>query len=446
MIETPRSTGKQFQQWKNEFVATTYGCPRRLIVLAIITVACVMASPVMAQPFVLQHTFDDPTVTGSDRFGNQVAISGNRVLIGDRLDDTAGTNVGQAHLFNATTGALLQTFDDPTITSGDQFGVRVAIDGNNVLIGANEDDTKGTSVGQAHLFNATTGALLHTFNDPTVTTEDEFGGSVAIDGNYVLIGARTDDTNGTNVGQAHLFNATTGAILRTFNDPTITSSDIFGHKVAIDGDNVLIAAPGDDSNGTNVGQAYLFSASTGALLHTFNDPTVTSEDRFGRSVAIDGNFVVIGAYLDDTNGTDVGQAYLFSASTGALLHTFDDPTVTGADQFGESVAVHGNLVLVGAQADDTQGNSVGQAHLFDATTGALLQTFDDPTVTDADLFGHSVAIEGSTVVIGAFYDDTNGSNVGQAHLYSSIPEPSTLVLAALGLLSLGITRRRRRRA
>jgi hypothetical protein len=338
MIETPRSTGEQFQQWKNEFVATTYGCPRRLIVLAIITVAYVMPSPVMAQSFVLQHTFDDPTATSSDRFGNQVAISGNRVLIGAHADDTNGPNVGQVFLFDAATGTLLQTFDDPTVTSSDRFGNSVAISGNNVLIGAHADDTNGADVGQAYLFDAATGNLLHTFDDPTPTNRDLFGVAVAIDGNNILIGAYGDDTNGTEVGQAHLFDAATGALLQTFNDPTASTSDWFGHSVAIDGNGILIGARHDDTSGNNVGQAHLFDAVTGGLLRTFDDPTVTGEDRFGHSVAIDGNNVLIGAASDDTNGTDVGQAHLFDAITGALLRTYDAPTVTSADFFGGRVA------------------------------------------------------------------------------------------------------------
>jgi hypothetical protein len=207
----------------------------------------------------------------------------------------------------------LQTFNDPTVTVEDEFGYSVAIDGNNVLIGAQADDTNGDRVGQAHLFDATTGNLLQTFDDPTVTGVDLFGRSVAIDGNYVLVGAQSDNTNGTNVGQAHLFDATTGNLLRTFDDPTVTSNDFFGNSVAIDGNNVLIGANGHDTNGTNsVGQAHLFDATTGNLLDTFDDPTGTNFDNFGFSVAIDGDSVLIGAPFDNTMGNSVGQAHLFT--------------------------------------------------------------------------------------------------------------------------------------
>jgi WD40 repeat protein len=218
--------------------------------------------------------------------------------------------------------------------------------------------------------------------------------------------------------------------------------------VAIDGDNVLIGAPADNTNGSFVGQVHLFDATTGALLQTFDDPTVTTFDTFGWSVAIDGNNVLIGAANDDTNGVNVGQVHLFDATTGALLQTFDDPTPTQGDGFGYSVALDGNKVLVGARTDDTTGVNVGQAHLFDATTGALLQTFDDPTVTGVDFFGVSVALDGNKVLIGASLDNTNGANVGQAHLYTAdlpaVPLPAALPLFGTGLGILGFLGWRRR--
>ncbi|MEZ6073099.1 MAG: FG-GAP repeat protein [Pirellulales bacterium] len=106
-----------------------------------------------------------------------------------------------------------------------------------------------------------------TLNDPTVTTRDLFGGSVALDGVHALIGAGFDDTNGENAGQAHLFNVTTGEFVRTFNAPTPTMNDKFGTRVAIDGDNALIADWRDDDNGDLAGETHLFDALTGDLLH-----------------------------------------------------------------------------------------------------------------------------------------------------------------------------------
>ena len=78
--------------------------------------------------------------------------------------------------------------------------------------------------------------------------------------------------------------------------------------------------------------------------------------------------------------------------TTSLRHTFDVPTPTLADEFGTSVSIDGNNILIGAPGNDSNGGNVGQAHLFDVTTGNLVFTFDVPTPTLADEFGASVAI------------------------------------------------------
>jgi len=109
------------------------------------------------------------------------------------------------------------------------------------------------------------------------------------------------------------------------------------------------------------------------------------------------------------------------------------------------VAIQGNNVLIGARDDNTYGPDVGQAHLFNALSGNLIQTFNDPTVTTSDGFGGVVALDGDNVLIGAAGDDTYGTDIGQAYLFEIIPEPSTFILAIVGLLSLVFHRRRRRR-
>jgi hypothetical protein len=211
----------------------------------------------------LLQTFNDPTPTDDDNFGEAVALDGNRALIGAPNDDTLDFNNGQAHVFDTTTGVLLQTFDDPTPTSagvfgGDRFGTAVALEGNHALIGAPGDGTHGENVGQAHLFDVGTGALLQTFDDPTPTSGgllggDRFGRSLTLNGNHALIGAPLHTTLDGSVGQAHLFDITTGALLETFDDPEPMAADLFGSSVNLDVDRVLIGAPGNDTLALDAG-------------------------------------------------------------------------------------------------------------------------------------------------------------------------------------------------
>ncbi|MBI2046236.1 MAG: thrombospondin type 3 repeat-containing protein [Parcubacteria group bacterium] len=305
------------------------------------------------------------------------------------------------------------TINNPTLAAGDRFGRSVAIDGNKFIVGAPYDDTGATDAGSAYLFDSTTGALIQTFNNPTPAIDDSFGYSVAISGDNVLIGAWSDDTGAENAGSAYLYNATTGALLQTFNNPAPAFDDGFGYSVAISGDKVLISAYADDTGAINAGSAYLFDAVTGSLLYTFNNPTSTPYKNFGISVAISGDNILIGAPYNDTGGNNAGSAYLYNATTGTLLQTFIHPTPESGDSFGWSVSVSGDNVLIGVRGDDTGAENAGSAYLYDAATGALLQTFNNPTPVYLDYFGWSVSISGDKLVIGNAYD-------GSVYLYEAI--------------------------
>ncbi len=392
----------------------------------------------------LLETFDDPTPTPHGAFGSSLAIDGNLVLIGAQSDTSTGKGLGQAHLFDINSGNVLHEFNDPTPTAVDQFGNAVAVTDKYVLVGDFGDDTDGEASGQAHLFEVTSGELLRTFKDITPAAYDRFGKSVAVQGENVLIGASSHDVNGRSIGQVHLFDAATGDLLQTFDDPMPSTGFGFGSALAIDGNFVLIGAPEDIIPLNSVGQAHLFDAITGELLHTFDDPTPTFfGDRFGSSVALHNNFVLIGAPEDSTNGLYTGQAHLFDATTGTLLQTFDEPALVRehSNKFGTAVDLTDSYVVIGSPHSSAMGTSVGKAHLFDADTGTFVLTLDDPTLTTIDQFGTSVVIEGNRILVGAPSHDVNGVSIGQAYLFK-IPEPdsSTLLIVAL-CLALPATRR-----
>lgn len=382
---------------------------------------CAFASTALAQTFSLKHTFLNPTPEMSDEFGVAVAAVGNNILIGARSD-----NAGTAYLFNGQTGALLLTLPNPTPVSGEQFGAAVAGVGDNILIGA---PNANAGSGEAYLFDGTTGALLYTFSSPNPTVADQFGYSVAAVGNNVLIGAPFHDTGANDAGAAYLFDGASGALLFSFLNPNPgLAGDNFGSSVAGAGDNALIGAPNEDFGVTNAGAAYLFDGATGTLLHTFQNPTPAGTDQFGASVAGLGNNLLVGAPLDDSGASNAGAAYLFDGGSGALLQTFLNPVPgpSSFDQFSFSVAAFGSnvLVVVGTPLDDTDDINSGTCYLFNGSTGALIQTIANPTPDAGDFFGRAVAAAGSNIIIGAPLDDDAGaSDAGAAYLFSSNAPP-----------------------
>ncbi|MBN2477231.1 MAG: tandem-95 repeat protein [Pirellulales bacterium] len=370
------------------------------------------------------QTFANPRGRANQYFGSSLAALGDDVLIGAFADDTAAPAAGAVYRFDAATGSLLQTFVSPAPSTGDYFGLCLAAVGGNVLVGAPYADTAAEDAGAAFLFDGNDGRLLQTFLDPSPTVGDGFGVCVAAWGDYVLVGAEKDDDAGTDTGTVYLFDAATGELLRTFLNPTPAQGDAFGCALAAVGDKILVGAYRDDTRGIDAGAAYLFDGTTGALLYTLLPPAPAAYDRFGSAVAAVGGNLLVGAYGDDTGASSAGAAYLFDGATGNLLHTLSNPTPTDYDCFGYAVAAVGDYLLVGAYGDDTAGDNAGAAYLFDPTTGHLLQTVTKPQAAADDRFGVALAAVGERVLVGAYGDDAGGRDAGAAHLVATLDAPA----------------------
>ena len=187
----------------------------------------------------------------------------------------------------------------------------------------------------------------------------------------------------------------------------------FGLSVAIDGNTVLVGAP--DWN-ENAGSAYIFNAANGTLIHKILPNDSRSSDQFGSKVAVRGNIAVIGDYTDTVNGPYSGSTYLFDVASGTQLFKLTPNDGAPGDGFGNAVAIDGTTVLVGASGRDDDGQRSGAAYLFNATTGAQIAKFRPNDGSFYESFGGSVAISGNTAIIGASNDHVKGTENGSAYL------------------------------
>ena len=394
----------------------------------------------------LVHTLDNPNAlapAASDWFGRTLDISGDRCIVSayGETNEAGESGSGKAYIFNVTTGELVDTLDNPdpfgTDDINDYFGWSVAISGNRAIVSCiNEDDADNTNSGKAYIFNVTTGALLHTLDNPNAfgtSQGDNFGGSVAISGNYAIVGAASeDDAGGTTSGKAYIFDVTTGLLVHTVDNPNAfgtSAGDNFGRMVSISGDRCIVSAYLEDDGGNASGTAYIYklpiARPEAALLYTLDNPNAfdtSDSDQFGTSVAISGNRAIVGATREDEGGTSSGKAYIFDATTGSLVHTLDNPNASTGDEFGHSVAISGNRAIVGALYEDDPGNfNSGKAYIFDVTTGALVYTLDNPNAYGtalSDFFGWSVSISGNYAIVGAYgEDDADGTPSGKAYIF-----------------------------
>jgi len=381
----------------------------------------------------LQATLNNPAPAAGDLFGRSVAISGDYAIVGAHYDDTGAGDTGSAYIYvrSGTIWSLQSTLNNPTPATNDYFGHSVAISGDYAIVGAYADDTGASDAGSAYIYlrSGTTWSLQSTLNNPTPVGSDHFGYSVAVSGDYVIVGAFADDTGAGDTGSAYIYarSGTTWSLQATLNNPTPATSDFFGYSVAISGDYAIVGAHLDDTGAGDAGSAYIYvrSGTTWSLQSTLNNPTPAASDYFGISVAISGDYAIVGAYWDDTGAGDAGSAYIYvrSGTTWSLQSTLNNPTPASSDQFGTSVAISGDYAIVGAHNDDTGDSDAGSAYIYvrSGTTWSLQSTLNNPTPSTSDLFGYSVAISGDYVIVGAYSDDTGADNVGSAYIYGSSP-------------------------
>ena len=267
-----------------------------------------------------------------DYFGGSVAVSGDLVVVGVSGDDHAGAYSGSAYVFRMTNASWTQVAKlvASDAAEGDEFGESVAISGDLVVVGAYGNDAAGSDSGSVYVFRTTNGGASWTETAKLVASDgakwEYFGRSVAISGDLVVVGAVADDDDDSNPGSAYVFRTTDDGASWTQTAKLLASDaaagDRFGDPVAIRGDLVVVGAFGDDHAGVLSGSAYAWRTTDDGASWTQTAKLVASdaaaEDYFGRSVAISGGLVVVGAYGNDDAGSRSGSAYVFPADGSAV--------------------------------------------------------------------------------------------------------------------------------
>jgi hypothetical protein len=318
----------------------------------------------------------------SDHFGSSVSISGDYAIAGAPGDDDRS---GSAYIFEriGTQWVQVAKLAPSDGAYADNFGHAVSISGDYAIVGSYYDDDNGTNSGSAYIFEKPAGG----WTDMTETAKlvpsdgaayDYFGNSVSISGDYAIVGSYWDDDNGTNSGSAYIFEKPAGG----WTDITETAklvpsdgdvSDNFGNAVSISGDYAIVGSYWDDDNGTNSGSAYIFEKPAGG----WTDITETAKlvpsdgdvsDNFGNAVSISGDYAIVGAHNDDSSGDNSGSAYIFERPAGGWADMTETAKLVPSDgdvsdNFGRSVGISGDYVIVGADGDDPQLGS-GSAYIY----------------------------------------------------------------------------------
>ncbi len=390
-----------------------------------------------------------PDGARDDRFGSSVSINGGYVIVGVPLDDDDGRDSGSAYIFKHTGTSWAQQSKLMASDSnlGDFFGISASISGDYAIVGAYGDDDNGTESGSAYIFKRSDVASDPNWYQQAKLTasdgasDDRFGAGsgVAIDGDYAIVGAWRGDGNEPNSGSAYIFkrdpNNGAWSEQSKLTAPDGVAEDRFGLTVSISGGYAIVGAWRADGNEPNSGCAYVFKRDGASWVEqvklTASDGVYW--DHFGSSVSISGDYSIVGAPLDDDSGTNSGSAYVFKCSGEVNDPNWYQQTKLIAsdgaakDDFGWSVSISADYVIVGAYGDDDNGDYAGSAYIFERG-----EDVNDPNWYEqdkllasdgaaGDWFGQSVSMKGDYAIVGAIQ---RARGPGAAYVFKRVACPT----------------------
>jgi len=356
-----------------------------------------------------------------DDFGFSVGIGDGYAIVGAPNEDTGGATSGAAYLFerdgSSWSEAAILKASNPG--ADDEFGWSVAIDGTVAVVGApgedGELDAGPIAAGAAYVFERTASgwdevAILRASD---AAPGDQFGFSVAVSGDVLVVGAPLEDGGGadlTQAGAAYVFRRGGSgwdeeAILRAADLQEFAE---FGYSVGISGDYAIAGAPYRDASDFDEGAAYLFEYDGSGWNQEprLEASDAQQSDQFGYSVSISGANAIVGAHFEDGGTGDplsaAGAAYAFSRgpsgwSEADILRASDAAPM---NYFGRAVSVYGDFAVVGAHGP---ASFAGAAYFFsrDGFTWTAESILDASDAAADDVFGWSVAIGPDAAVFGA---------------------------------------------
>lgn len=362
----------------------------------------------------------------NDIFGGSVDISGNYAIVGAYQASNTVSQQGCAYIFYRNNGVWTQqaklVASDPAFD--DSFGGSVSISGDYAVVGAFLDDINSgppffinyENRGSAYVFvrNGSTWTQQAKITSTIGASNLGFGISVAIDGDYIAAGAYAE---GDGVVYVFQRSGTSWLFQQKLTVINSVANEAFGVSVDIKGAYLIAGANWEQINTNNQqGAAYIFNrvgtnwTQQARLFYSGGN----ASDQFGSSVAISDNYAVVGAYLFDQNtilNRGIVHVYTRNGSTWGNASILNAGDLEADDQFGKSVSIADDYIVVGSWKDANSFPDEGSAYLFkrEAAGWKLQRKINDPNPLSNGQFGNTVAIDGFNIVIGAMFKLSTGA-------------------------------------
>lgn len=356
-----------------------------------------------------------PTPSSQTFFGSSIATSDDYVVIG-----SAGGN--RVEVLSTEYEPIVQI---PAPSTQSSFGTSIAIEGSLLVVGASTDDTFVENGGAVYVYDLAADQPtipVATIPNPRASAFDGFGQDIDLHENTLVVGANRERF----VGAAYIYDLASDSTepLFTIDNPSPVVDDFFGSNVAVHDSMIVVAASSKDTEaGLNdiedTGAVYLYEISGGELSAPveLGNPNPTESGRFGQTVEIDGNSILVGSSRDDSLSNNAGRVFVYdrtSVNFDSPDQTIDNPDVGNFDSFGNSIVQNGEKIAVsGFNSDADQGRSV---FVFDLNTGSM-ERLNHPSPNSQSRFGGTIAFNDSEILISDSVDGSVGSLQGAVFVY-----------------------------
>ncbi|MFQ5641834.1 MAG: hypothetical protein ACE5IR_27985, partial [bacterium] len=372
-----------------------------------------------------------------DFFGTAVAMDGSFAAIGaPRSDNENGNDAGAVYIFKRQSDGSWnerQKLLASDGADGDRFGGALSMSGKFMIAGAQNHAGSGS----AYIFERTGGVWSETAKLTASDGQagDQFGVSVAMEDDIVVIGASGDDDNDQNAGSAYIFQRDNDGTwhqvqkLLAGDDPLIEHiDDLFGGSVAVCGDEAAVGAEQHDFPEVGSGAVYIFTRNNGAWSQTQKlDGPPSDNDVFGSSLVMSAGRLVVGSrFAEGGYGSDAGKVYIFELNeNGTWLHSqgFEASDAGNGWDFGTSVELAGNLLVTGAARARTRrydNDDTGAVYLHRQESDGLWNEVQKIIPTGASAAGQDVAFADNLLLIGDSSDHERGNFAGAAYVFEVV--------------------------
>lgn len=358
-------------------------------------------------------------------FGSAVDVEGDLVVVGANHDDEMGPDAGAVYIYDVSdpqAPTRLSKFFAADAGAEEYFGYSVAISGNIVAVGSRMDHSAASDPGAVYLFdisNPVEPVQLSRIPGPDPGSDDHFGFSLACSGDILVVGAPGSSGN---TGMAYTYDIAdpeNPQPLQLLPPENGHSEDYFGFSLSCHGTLVVVGAYHDDQFAHDAGAAYMFDALTGQQLAKFAPDDVTAYKDFGVSVAVSNGIAIVGAWQDCEVATMSGAAYAFDVSdpqNPQQIHKLIPDDLTSDNYFGWAAAIDDGIAVVGAFEADYPGEEAGAAYLFAFNSAPTCEV--DLTYMEENFFqpssGSFVVTEGETIIVPFTGEDADDDDLAAA--------------------------------